>query len=266
MSWVVSGTYKGAAVSDADAQAYLRAVEAADNQGPLEQGVQQAVNQFVIGCKADGIWAAIKASCILAGARTLNGALVPLVGAAPTNFNFVSGDYNRKTGLVGDGSTKYLSTNRNNNADPQNSKHISVYASATSNQAGASDYIGAGANVAGGTRINTSSILTSTLFRNNQDGTGVDTFTSPTNRPKGLYASSRASASSYTARVAGLAATINTSSAAPSNQTIEIYRRTTNEVYTNARLAFYSIGESLDLALLDARVTTLVNAFAAAIP
>jgi hypothetical protein len=33
-----------------------------------------------------------------------------------------------------------------------------------------------------------------------------------------------------------------------------------------ARLAFYSIGESLDLALLDARVTDLINAFAAAIP
>jgi hypothetical protein len=36
--------------------------------------------------------------------------------------------------------------------------------------------------------------------------------------------------------------------------------------YSNARLAFYSIGESLDLALLDARVTTLINAIAAAIP
>jgi hypothetical protein len=36
--------------------------------------------------------------------------------------------------------------------------------------------------------------------------------------------------------------------------------------YTAARLAFYSIGESLDLALLDARVTDLINAFAAAIP
>jgi hypothetical protein len=34
----------------------------------------------------------------------------------------------------------------------------------------------------------------------------------------------------------------------------------------NARLAFYSIGESLNLALLDARVTDLINAFAAAIP
>ena len=36
--------------------------------------------------------------------------------------------------------------------------------------------------------------------------------------------------------------------------------------YSNTRIAFYSIGESLNLALLDARVTTLINAFAAAIP
>jgi hypothetical protein len=84
---------------------------------------------FVKGCKNDGIWTAIKASCILAGARTLAGALVPLVGTAPTNFDglFDSGDYNRKTGLIGDGSTKSLDSNRNNNADPQNSKHVSAY-------------------------------------------------------------------------------------------------------------------------------------------
>jgi hypothetical protein len=31
-------------------------------------------------------------------------------------------------------------------------------------------------------------------------------------------------------------------------------------------VAFYSIGESLDLALLDARVTDLINAFGVAIP
>jgi hypothetical protein len=48
-------------------------------------------------------------------------------GTAPTNFNFVSGDYNRKTGLVGDGSTKYLDSNRAGNADPQNSFHLSTY-------------------------------------------------------------------------------------------------------------------------------------------
>ena len=55
-------------VSDPDATAYLQAVEAADGQ-TLEIGIAQAVNDFVVGCKADGTWSAIKASCILAGGR-----------------------------------------------------------------------------------------------------------------------------------------------------------------------------------------------------
>jgi hypothetical protein len=37
-------------------------------------------------------------------------------------------------------------------------------------------------------------------------------------------------------------------------------------LFTDARLAFYSIGESLDLALLNARVTALITAFGVAIP
>jgi hypothetical protein len=125
---------------DADAVAYIAAVEAADGQ-VLETATRMAINSFVKGCKADGIWPAIKASCILAGARTLTGALVPLVGAAPTNVNFVSGDYNRKTGIVGDGSTKYLNLNRTPNDDPLNSVHISTYVNSVSSIA-ERDYIG----------------------------------------------------------------------------------------------------------------------------
>ena len=108
-----------------DTTSYIAAVEAADGQA-LEDSIKTAYTDFIVGCKADGIWNAIKASCILAGARTLNGALVPLVGTAPTNFNFVSGDYIRKTGLRGNGTTKYLNSNRSNNSDPQNNTHLSV--------------------------------------------------------------------------------------------------------------------------------------------
>ena len=118
--------YRFAPSEDADALAYIAAVEAADGQS-LENGVKDAYTAFISGCKADGIWTAIKAACILAGARTLNGALVPLAGTAPTNNNFVSGDYNRETGLKGNGTTKYLNSNRANNADPQNSNHNAVY-------------------------------------------------------------------------------------------------------------------------------------------
>jgi hypothetical protein len=105
-------------------------VEAADGQA-LETATRMAINSFVKGCKADGIWPAIKASCILAGARTLTGALIPLVGSAPTNNGFIGigTDYVRKTGLVGNGSTKYLDSNRANNADPQNSNHNACWVS-----------------------------------------------------------------------------------------------------------------------------------------
>lgn len=106
MTWIITGTQK----LDPDAAVYIDRVEAADGQS-LEEGVNIAYSTFVSGCKTDGIWDAIKASCILAGARTLDGALVPLVGTAPTNFNFASGDYDRKTGLKGNGLSKRVDTN-----------------------------------------------------------------------------------------------------------------------------------------------------------
>jgi hypothetical protein len=113
------------ATFDADAAAYLRAVEAADGQA-LETPVKRAVDDFFRGCKADGIWDAIKASCILCGARTLAGALVPL-GWYGTDQHFVDADYNRETGLVGNGSSKYLDSGRENDADPQDdNRHSSL--------------------------------------------------------------------------------------------------------------------------------------------
>ena len=79
---VLAQTYVG--IDDPDAAVYVAAVEAADGQS-LETATKVAIHSFVKGCKADGIWPSIKASCILAGARTLTGALIPLAGTAPTN-------------------------------------------------------------------------------------------------------------------------------------------------------------------------------------
>jgi hypothetical protein len=263
------GSLTGAPTLDPDAAAYIAAVEAADTQA-LEPAVRAAINDFVVGCKADGIWAAIKASCILAGARTLTGALVPLVGAAPTNFNFVSGDYNRKTGLVGNGSTKYLDSNRNNNADPQDSKHLATYYTVRSS--------------AGNPYIATSSANGGSLIRSQLLGTGVgadgaDNAVTILNSAvsslsvangvlpssKNLYAISRSNSSGYILRTNQSSISITSPSVSPLSENILLYRRGTENNYGNARLAFYSIGESLDLALLDARVTALIYAFDAAI-
>jgi len=251
--------YGGAAVSDPDAQAYLQAVEVADNQA-LEQGVQQAVNQFVIGCKSDGIWDAIKACCFLAGARTLNGALVPLVGAAPTNVNFVSGDYNRETGLVGDASTKYLDSNRNNNADPQNSKH--VFCRVMETPSGTMAVMGAGGNDNGSSNITFVSSLAA--YRVNSSLTGG----SNTLHSLGNFGASRSSSLEFTYISNNeTVANASQSSDAPYNGSIHVFRRNASSpLNANARIAFYSIGESLDLTLLDTRVSNLITAIGAAIP
>ena len=244
---------------DSDALVYINAVEAADGQA-LEGPVKDAYNTFVVGCKSDGIWSAIKASCIMAGARTLSGALQPLVGTAPTNNNFVAGDYNRITGLVGNGSTKYLDSNRANNADPQNNAHSSVYCSTTQIAASIPVYLGA-YELAQGMRQLRGGTSANELRTRMQNATLQ--ITSTANQP-GFIGISRSQAASYTVRGNSTNFTVSQASASPTASRICLFAQyqsvnSTPDEYTNARLAFYSIGESLDLALLDARVDRLIN-------
>jgi hypothetical protein len=245
------------AVSDADAEAYLLAVEAADGQ-QLEKTVGDAINAFVVGCKSDAIWNAIKASCILAGARTLPGALVPLVGTAPTNNSFVTEDYNRKTGLIGDGSNKDLITNRNNNSDPQNSKHISVYATQTY---GGNSRIYMGGS--GGSGTSQLFISSSTLIRHilsSNSGPLLST------NFAGLIGTSRSNSTQVVSRGNGTSTTSSSTSQTPINQILRVFANGTGQNNSAGRIAFYYIGESIDLAALDTRVSTLMTALATALP
>jgi hypothetical protein len=239
---------------DIDAENYIQAVAAADGEN-TEPFVQLAINSFVTGCKSDGIWTAIKACCILSGAKTLAGALVPLVGAAPTNFNFVSADYDRKTGLIRNGGDKYLDSNRNNNADPQNNNHNAVWVSTTHNVSG-SMFMGAGAATSGANNL-------ASDFVRNRGGTFLfGFFVSP-----GLVGMSRSASNVLALRRNNANASSSVGSNPASSDSVWLYRRNGGgAVNSSARLSFYSIGESLDLALLDARVTALVNAFAVTIP
>ena len=264
-------------------QDYLDRVTAADvaagNTSGLELGVTDGANTFIQDLVNDGLLgvsggvisqaaSVIKASPIMAGARTRLGAMTPLVGSAPTSFNFGDGDYNRKTGLVGDGLTRYLDSNRNNNADPQNNFHLSVYASSAS-QAAFNNLIG--------TRLpedNESaralhiSVQPNVVGYANFSGTIsiASTFSS------GFVGVRRATSTSATLRVAAvnIDSTSTSTSVASNSLNISVFARrtavSTLAGYSNARLPFYSIGESLDLAILDARVTALINAYATAIP
>lgn len=261
MSWTV--TPSNSLPDDPDAVAYIAAVEAADaangQSGGLETATKMAINAFVKGCKADGIWPALKASCILAGARTLSGALVPLVGVAPTNVGpFVSGDYNRKTGLVGNGTSKYLDTNRADNADPQNSIHLSVYGSSVSTGP-ANYYIGSGI---------------STHIRTGNARCRDNTVDLPFTDAVGFKGIARSSNATFSLRVSATNSSITSTSSAGSSQKHHVFKRADSTgQYIDARLAFYSIGEYLPdgptktgLQLLDERVTALITAFGSAIP
>lgn len=248
-------------VSDSDAISYIAAVESADGSS-LEDAVKYVIEDFILGCKSDGIWSAIKASCILAGARTLNGALVPLVGSAPTNFNFVSADYNRETGLLGNGSSKYLNTNRSNNSDPQNSKHLSAFytisPSRTTDRATLAMTAAAGT---GQSQLITNATVNFFRINRSGGGGGVSNSSSFT----GLFGASRSNSTTIQTRFNSSSGNISETSFPPGSASIDAFRRGTTN-YSDGRMSFYSIGESLDLALLDTRVSTLMTALAAAIP
>ena len=247
-------------LTEPEAVSYVAAVEAADGQ-PLEFATAKAINDFVRGCKNDGIWSAIKASCILAGARTLSGALVPLVGTAPARYGTEGGwNYNRKTGLQGNGTNNYLDSNRTNNADPQNSKHLAIYPSSLGALQKA--LIGS-AFAVGSSTIFRSSLAGQTLFRANNQTAITETTTLVANSVVGV---SRAVSGSINIRYNQATVSRASTSEAPTSGTILVFNETGASFHSDARLAFYSIGESLDLALLDSRVTDLITAFGAAIP
>ena len=209
-----------------------------------------AISQFVAGCKTDGIWDPIKACCIMAAWDGLAGALYPLKGPAPTNNNFVAGDYNRETGLVGDGSTKYLNSNRANNADPQDSNHNAFYRSSSG---GVTAQIIA-TNFVSGENTFYDNNLGSYNIRNRSIVLASNIGTSTT----GFAGVSRSNNSSFVLRSNGTNSIHNIASQTPTATFIGIFGVIANP-NNPGRLAFYSIGESLDLEKLDTRVTRLIQ-------
>jgi hypothetical protein len=194
----------------------------------------------------------------MAGARTMAGALVPLVRPAPTAFGSAGGwNYNRKTGLAGNGIDNYLNSNRNNNADPQNSKHLSVWRSTQATVDGG--LLGSNGTLSGDSHLYTGFGL---FIDRNNASTAADV---PLASHPGaiFYGNSRSTPAGFNVRISGTNYSNNIVSQTPRSASLLVFQ---TAGYTNARLAFYSIGEALDLALLDARVATLMAAIAAAIP
>lgn len=237
---------------ETEAATYFAAIATAGST--ITTANKAAVNGFIAGCKADGIWTAIKASCLLAGPDSLAGALVPLVGAAPTNNGpFVSGDYSRTTGLLGNGTTKYLNANRTSLDDTQNNNHQSVYITNVGSDLKA--YLGFGsASSSGSSHLFSNS---TNQARNRGASSGLVGI-----RTTGFLASSRNTSTGFQARGNGSTSNFTVTSTTPASLDIFVFSRNIGSTNLNsdARLSFYSLGESINLALLDARLTTYMAA------
>jgi hypothetical protein len=216
-----------------------------------------AIDRFIKGLREDGIYNDLQAACVMAGWDSLAGALTPLKGSAPTNANFLDADLDRGVGLTGDGSTKYLDSNRASEEDDQDSHHLAVFQ--TSPQIGSPKYIaGRGIVDAGTTTLVGVSGATNKLYtrsRNSADNGGAAGLSAT-----GLLGMSRSASDNYDVRVNS-----NTSNTVQDSQTplagnIWVFR--SNNVGSGSSydgtLSFYSIGSATDLALLDARVSTLM--------
>jgi hypothetical protein len=176
----------------------------------------------------------------------------------PTPYNFVEADYNRSgtPGLQGDGATKYLDTNRASDADPQDDVHLSVYATAISTGPMLSVFDGTASPVVGTQLAADGAGLFFTRCRTNQEHRTTTLTT-------GFAGQSRSSPAAYSKRNNG--STLNVTRASVSQQAANYFAFAHSDLGTPAfsgtgfRLAFYSIGSSLDLAALDTRTTNLVN-------
>jgi len=254
--------YANALAFDADVQAWFTAVEATGaNFGSTGAAIttnKTAWSNFVIGCKADGIWAAIQQLIFLRGVSTLAGTLVPFKGPAPTNILFVQGSLNPATGMIGNGVNRYLNLNRSCNADLQNSMHSLAWVSELPTVF-ASGHIGAGG--AGVTQRHFGQQGASQFF-SRSTSTVADL---PGGVSVGLTGQNRNNAANYEFARGGSNVDVIVTASAPLGTALNYaaFARLNSgpsvDLYSNARLAAISTGPSINLAAYRTRLTTLFN-------
>jgi len=245
---------------DIDALNYILAVENAD-QERLDNSVKIAISNFIIGCKTDETWGSIKNSCLLAGPRTLEGAFVPLIGIAPTNYNFTSYDYDRKLGLLGDGVSKCLKTNSLMTEYQKDNLHAAVYFGETTNSSAHSFIATSSSNVMIYLVCNPINLF----FRLCTIGNPYV----PNKSKYGLLGMSRGNNQEIKNRYNKTSAILSTPSRDIFQSDIYIFSRGYNTStstpvgpVSNARIAFYSLGLDIDLVKLDSRLKSYLDELA----
>jgi hypothetical protein len=211
---------------------------------------KRAWSDFEIGCKADGIWAAIEQLIFLRGVSTLAGTLVPFKGPAPTNILLVQGSLDPATGMVGNGINQTLNLNVNNSSTPQNDNHNAVYVHTASS----------GGCYLGNTAVDGGNVIVpfnGDLFLRSRIGGGSPLVGDA--NATGFIGFSRSDSANLNIRVNSTNSTIAQVSQAPASGNLHTHSRGDGTAFSTVRESAISNGTNLNLALLDARMTTLFN-------
>jgi hypothetical protein len=258
----IPGLAKPAGASyDADTQTYF------DARPSLSGSEKKAINAFVVGLKADGVWDDLTQVGLLTGGAFSDLFAASIKGPAPTNHNFVSGDFSNtpgNAGLVGDGNTKYVDTNVSNDDITVNDAHASIYLSTGCGNAMGDIVFGRdGAAVMG----------VFAAYQGNTYAFSGNGFASKAyDSAAGFWISSRISSTRIDLYNNGASVANSTGSNSGSLQagetgTLFAIRNGSLTSYSNRRAALWTVGNGLDSAqctALNGRVQTLLSGLAGA--
>lgn len=227
-------------VSDSDAQAFVTAASITD------QVQATAVNNLVIGLKADSLWTKMKAIYPMVGGTSSThkwNLKDPVDSDAAFRLVFNGGWTHSSTGALPNGSNGYADTKLIPSSSlTQNSSHISIYNRTNTDGL----YVDMGTRNATAESILLTRWSNGTLFSHNTD---YGLRMAPSNSDsRGHYMVSRRSSSDMEAYKNG--SSISTSSANSNASTYSIYLSAWNDsgspnYYTSREIAFSSIGDGL---------------------
>ena len=249
---------------DPDAADYFTRIVASGSSISVDN--KAAVNTLFLALKTQSIWTLISELYLFAGVDNLTGCLVKAKGSGSlSNTNFAGGDHNRTTGLLGNGSSKYLNTGLANNALSGTSNHIFVEGSGfetSGDRIPAGVYNGGPATTLFILDFYSASIF-SRAYRSASGAIGAVPRITTGLITSGSLCGTRTSASSASIYQNGSLSNNNTTSVSPAFSTRPIFVFALNNIgspggYTAARLRAVSIGSGLS----DAQASSLNAAIA----
>jgi hypothetical protein len=264
VSRVMLGNAEVWSAVDPDAADYFARIVSAGSSISVDN--KAAVNTLFLALKTQSIWTLISELYLFAGVDNLTGCLVKAKGSGSlSNTSFAGGDHNRTTGLLGNGSSKYLNTGLANNALSGTSNHIFVEGSGfetSGDRAPAGIYNGGPATTLLALDFYSAGI-SSRAYRSASGAISAVPRITTGLITSGSFCGTRTSASSASIYQNGSLANNNTTSVSPAFSTRPIFVFALNNIgspasYTAARLRAMSIGSGLS----DAQASSLNAAIA----